>query len=226
MPRVTMYGSRDPFKNERKAPVLMPEEKKPSQMPLIAGGAGAGVLVLGLVVWGVASMFSGGGGNKPNKPQGPHMWGVAAGDKPTVELRGQITFQAGDAGSPVPDGGAIVLAWPVDPTEEMPKITTSRLRDGINMQQQETYNTNLIFAKAEKDGRYQMRMYEHPEYHVVIISQRGITNNPKTWGDTIEKMQSQIEDPAGLVGSQLYDYKLLTMPAEKTATLDHTIKAE
>jgi hypothetical protein len=39
-------------------------------------------------------------------------------------------------------------------------------------------------------------------------------------------MQSQIEDPAGLVGSQLYDYKLLTMPAEKKATLDHTIKGE
>jgi hypothetical protein len=228
MPRVTMYGSKDPFKQATKAPTLLDDEKKkPNQMPLIAGAAGGGVLVLGLVVWVAASMFSGGDGKGKPAKQGPHIWGVSAADgKPTVELQGRITFQAGEAGAPVADRGAIVLVWPVNPTDEMPKLTTIRLRQDLDAKQQDVYNKNLTFAKADEDGKFQMRMFEYPEYHVVIISQRGLTNNPKTWGDTIEKMQSQIEDPAGLVGSQLYDYKLLTMPSEKKATLDHTIKGE
>jgi hypothetical protein len=227
MPRVTMYGSKDPFKQATKAPALLEEKKPPNPMPLIAGAAGGGVLVVGLLIWVVASMFSGGGGGGKPVKQGPHIWGVSTADgKPTAELSGRITFQAGEAGAPVADRGAIVLVWPVNPSEEMPKLTTIRLRQDLDAKQQDAYNKNLTFAKADDDGKYQMRMFDYPEYHVVIISQRGLTNNPKTWGDTIEKMQSQIEDPAGLVGSQLYDYKLLTMPAEKKATLDHTIKGE
>jgi hypothetical protein len=217
--RMAPYGARDPFKTAAsKVPEALLKREKPSQMPKIAGIAGGGVLVIGALIWMASGMFSGPSGK--TKPRGPFVYGVEESSGPTCMLIGKIQYQP-EGASPSADAGALVLAWPVNATSEK-RLSRAEILDGIRAQRQNPYNLNLVIAKADDDGNFRMRLLDASEYNVVTISQRATTDTPKTWGEAIDAMQQQIEDPVPLIGQKTYKFERLTMPSEKRATLDHT----
>lgn len=198
------------------SPIPDGTKKKPIPVPVMAGIGGGVVLLLGLVVWMGSALFAG----KKAEPSGPHFYGVAATPGKTLcELRGTITYQPA-SGGPSPDVGAIIVAWPTQPSAEANRLTTTVLMEDLEAKRQNPYNEMLVVAKCDDDGRFQMRMHEHGEFHVMILSQKASTSNPVTWGEAVEAIAAQLEDPVALIGNRKYEYRKLTMPAEHQATLD------
>lgn len=222
-PRIINYGVRDPFKQQTKIPDALIEKKEPSKVPMVmVGGVGAGVVLVGLVVWLTLSGLSSG----PNEARatGPHVYGIGASEgMPTCELTGTITVSMG--GALVPDAGAIIVTWPVD-APQATKLSAVQVMNDLSAQRQNPYNLNLVVAKTDENGHYHMRMTDHAEFHVMILSERVQSPNAKIWGDAVETLKSQVEDPPTLIGSRVYHFTQLSMPPEKRTTLDHTFEPQ
>lgn len=225
-PKLTNYGVRDPYKDRNAPPPVPVTLQEPKfelavPLPLLIGG-GAGVLaLLGGIVMLSMWMFSG-----PTKPKvtGPHVYGIAASDSsPTVEMSGMITYSVG--GSPVPDSGAIIAAWPVDATPAI-KLTAITVMEDLNSKKQNAYNEQLVVAKTDEAGRFRMRMHEHATYHVMVMSEGMKADVAKTWTDEINSLKSQVEDPASLVGQRVYFYTKANTGPDKTITLDHFFESK
>ncbi len=216
--RAAVYEQQEAYNYESPIADVGLKKKQPLPTPVLAGIGGGAVLVLGIVAWLGSMLFAG----KGDPTGGPFYYGIsAAPGKAVCELRGLIQFQPG-VGSPSPDVGAIVIAWPVTPSAEANRLTTAVLLEDLDAKRQNPYNEMLVAAKCDDDGRFQMRMHEHGEFHVMILSQRASTTNPKTWGEAVEAIASQLEDPVPLIASRKYEYRKLTMPSEHQATLDYT----
>jgi hypothetical protein len=225
LPRVSVYSSpTEHFRHSEPPPPELFAQEQPletqpkSKMPLIAGAAGGGVLVLGLVLWVVSSLFS---GSTATQPQGPHTYGVDTSLGPTCELHGSVRYQSGGS-APSADVGALIVAWPVTQTIDSVPLSTQTILEKLEEKQQSAYNRNLVVAKTDDDGNYRLRMLENTEFYVMILSQRSTTTNPKTWGEAAEAIAVHVEDPVVLIGQRNYHFQKLTMPGEKQATLDHT----
>jgi hypothetical protein len=166
-------------------------------------------------------MFGGGGGGS-RPPSGPHVFGLPAdAGRPTCEFKGKITYQP-EGSAPSADIGAIVLMWPVEPPSKVIQLTSEKVFEAANTKQQSPFNDQLIVAKADDDGNFHLRANEYPEYYVMILSQRSQTTRPKTWGEAMDALKSQLEDPPGVVGQRNYHFTKVPAPDSKVGTLDHT----
>lgn len=216
--RAAVLEQQEAYNYESPIPDLGEKKKLPLTPPVLAGIGGGAVLVLGIVVWLGSMLFAG----KSDPNGGQFYYGIpAAPGKTLCELRGFIQFQPA-VGSPSPDVGAIIVVWPVTPSAEANRLTTEVLLEDLNAKRQNPYNEMLVVAKCDDNGRFQMRMHPHGEFHVMVLSQRSSTTNPKTWGEAVEAIVSQLEDPVALIASRKYEYRKLTMPGENQATLDYT----
>jgi hypothetical protein len=223
-PRLTSYGTRDPYKQATAGPALLEEKSTLAELPVaLLGAVAGGVLVLGLVGWLIVSSLS---GPSRSGTQGEKVYGVSESAGDTCELSGTITFTTG-GGAPLPDSGALVLAWPVGESH-----ASKTVRSAVDVMQdadsgmQSAYNEQLVVAKTDDNGRYRMRMHKNTEFHVVILSQHVQTDKPVLWGDTINELKTHVEDPATLVGRRVYQYQRLTMPDSGQATLDYTFSSD
>jgi hypothetical protein len=130
-----------------------------------------------------------------------------------------------DGGVPSPDEGAIILAWPVG-FDQPAKTNAVQVLQYLNAGEQSPYNDKLITAKADSQGRFRMRMHEYDEFHVMVLSEKLQTRQPKTWGDAIDELKAQVEDPPTLIGNRIYHYEKISMPSDKQATVDFTFTPE
>jgi hypothetical protein len=222
-PRLTSYGTRDPYKQATKGPALLDEKSKATQLPVgMIGAAAGGIVVVGLVGWLIMSGLSG----PPSQgSQGQQVYGISDSSGDVCELSGTITFSNGT--SPLPDNGALVLAWPVGESHASKAVRSAvDVMQDANSGTQSAYNEQLVVAKTDDDGRFRMRMHKNTEFHIVIFSQRVQTDKPVLWGDTINELKTHVEDPATLVGRRIYQYERVSMPDNGQATLDYTFFSE
>lgn len=214
--RAAVLEKEEAYRYEAPVNEVVIEKKKPlPPTPVLAAiGGGVAVLLVGLV-WAGSSLM----GGKP-VDRGPYCYGVSASpDKALVELRGTIKVQP-QQGGVMPDAGALVVVWPVKPSAEANRLTTSVLIEDLDAKRQNPYNEMLVIAKCDDDGNYRLRMHAHDEYHVMVLSQRLTAINPKTWGEAVEAIAAQLEDPAALIGVRQYEYRKLAV-AGPQATLDY-----
>jgi hypothetical protein len=179
----------------------------------IFGGIGTVALVATVAVLLVFRPWEGG-------PPKTHIYGIVpTKGELTSELVGRVQFAVGD--QRVPDVGAIIVAWPVGKSTDFRQSAQVLL--GEMKARQQAHPTNLVVAaEANLEGNYHLRMLDHPEFHVIILSERQRTDQPMRWGEGWQQLSKQFSDPELLIQKRVYYYQTVKILPANQATLNHT----